>query len=325
LSRRPRRERSASTAELAVARSLAEVYQTIADRGRWPRALAAIAKLLGVDGAALAESRGTEWRIVATSPGSERAAWRSGVRSSGGRTGVRAAAIELRSTRPLPAARLQLARAIVAHIENARALALQMRATTTTRQATQATLDRLGLGLLLVDAGRRVHRSNRTAREILERSASLRLEGDRLVSDDAELSAQLDRMLARLAGAPDGHVAEHLLLAGRGSQPVRVLGLRTHDGNADGLPCVLFLSDPDAGVETPDEVLARHYGLTRAESRVVARLLQGAPVDAVAAALGVRRETVRTHVKSIYRKIGTTRQIDLLSLVLRGPASLRWD
>jgi DNA-binding CsgD family transcriptional regulator len=68
----------------------------------------------------------------------------------------------------------------------------------------------------------------------------------------------------------------------------------------------------------PTDVLAlqRTHGLTRAEARVVSRLAVGLDLPTIAAELGVGVETVRSHLKRAYAKTGTSRQAELVRLVL---------
>jgi DNA-binding CsgD family transcriptional regulator len=47
-----------------------------------------------------------------------------------------------------------------------------------------------------------------------------------------------------------------------------------------------------------------HLGLSRREAEVLRCVAHGRSVDEVAAELGVGRETVRTHLQQIYRKLG---------------------
>ncbi len=59
------------------------------------------------------------------------------------------------------------------------------------------------------------------------------------------------------------------------------------------------------------------FNLTAAESRLAAQLLAGNDLDRAAQVLGVKKETVRSQVKSLMEKCGVRRQADLLMLALR--------
>ncbi len=58
------------------------------------------------------------------------------------------------------------------------------------------------------------------------------------------------------------------------------------------------------------------YGLTPAETRVAAAFVCGSSIVQVAQQHGICVETVRSHLKRIYQKLGTTRQAELVHLVL---------
>jgi len=71
----------------------------------------------------------------------------------------------------------------------------------------------------------------------------------------------------------------------------------------------------DAGLATEAAIMAArtssrqrwvgaHLGLSRREAEVLRSVAHGRSVDEVAAELGVGRETIRTHLQQIYRKLG---------------------
>ena len=67
-----------------------------------------------------------------------------------------------------------------------------------------------------------------------------------------------------------------------------------------------------------DEMLRALYGLTAAEAVLTRLLVQGLPLAEAAAQLGVRVQTVRTRLKTIFEKTDTHRQAELVRLVLLG-------
>ena len=66
-----------------------------------------------------------------------------------------------------------------------------------------------------------------------------------------------------------------------------------------------------------------HYGLTPAEIRVAESLAAGLSVRAIAERHGVTYETARTQLKAVLSKTGTSRQSELVSLLMREPARSR--
>lgn len=91
----------------------------------------------------------------------------------------------------------------------------------------------------------------------------------------------------------------------RKSSPVRA------DGSVMG-------SDDIDGVCTR---LARRYGLSRREEEVLAYVGQGYNSPYIAKMLFISDSTVRSHLKSIYRKTGVPSRMDLIDLIRRESAS----
>jgi DNA-binding CsgD family transcriptional regulator len=57
------------------------------------------------------------------------------------------------------------------------------------------------------------------------------------------------------------------------------------------------------------------FGLTRAETIIVKRIVGGEPADVIAEELSITLETVRTHVRRIYAKLGVNNREQLFSKV----------
>ena len=85
----------------------------------------------------------------------------------------------------------------------------------------------------------------------------------------------------------------------------------------------MVLSDPERGPQTPAALLHALFGLTPAEARVASALAAGQDLEGIRAALGVGRETVRTHLRRIYEKTDTRRQAELVRLLHTLPLSPR--
>ena len=86
---------------------------------------------------------------------------------------------------------------------------------------------------------------------------------------------------------------------------------------------LLFLDDPDA-TDGRDRmpVLRQLFGLTRSEAVVAMLIADGAEIEAIAALQGVAVSTVRTHLKSVFTKLGVSRQLSVAQLV-RGLPQMR--
>jgi DNA-binding CsgD family transcriptional regulator len=89
-------------------------------------------------------------------------------------------------------------------------------------------------------------------------------------------------------------------------------GLRRDHGQALAATAAVFVHDPPpiyGGVAT---TLAGVFGLTGAEARILASLLEGHTVTETAERYEISTNTVRTHVQRLFAKTSTSRQSELL-------------
>jgi DNA-binding CsgD family transcriptional regulator len=85
----------------------------------------------------------------------------------------------------------------------------------------------------------------------------------------------------------------------------------------DRTPSALVtVSDPESRLPPAGELLRRLYGLTAAETRVAAGLVDAKGLADLGEKLGVSRATVCTHLQRVYEKTGTHRQGELVRLVV---------
>jgi DNA-binding CsgD family transcriptional regulator len=86
------------------------------------------------------------------------------------------------------------------------------------------------------------------------------------------------------------------------------------------LPLVaIAMGTPDAVLRIDQKALRELYGLTRAEAHLAALLAADRTIEEAAIELSVSQATIRTHLQRIFMKTDTTRQAQLLRLLLLGP------
>jgi DNA-binding CsgD family transcriptional regulator len=83
---------------------------------------------------------------------------------------------------------------------------------------------------------------------------------------------------------------------------------------------LIFITDPESGMETSEQIVQRLYQLTPAEARLTVLLTQGMSVAESSAELQVTTNTIRTHLKHIFQKTGARRQSELVKLLINSPA-----
>ena len=79
---------------------------------------------------------------------------------------------------------------------------------------------------------------------------------------------------------------------------------------------MIFVTDPEQSAVLDEDTLRTCFGLTPAEAKLTRLLAQGCALTEAGAQLGLRRETVRSRVKTIFQKTNTHRQAELVRLIL---------
>lgn len=201
-----------------------------------------------------------------------------------------------------------------------------------TRAAMADGLESLCHGVVVVSRRGHVVFANRAARDI----AAAR-DGFSIAPDGLAASASTERVRLRAlvddavrTSSGEGHGSGGTMTISRPSlkRPFLVvvapLSLPLDGEHPAGLATV-FISDPEARVETEVEFASRVFGLSARESRVASTFAATGSLDRVAEGLCISRETVRWHLRQIYAKTGTHRQATLLKSLLDGPGRLRLD
>lgn len=106
--------------------------------------------------------------------------------------------------------------------------------------------------------------------------------------------------------------------AGGGSIGVFIMPMRPQATQGafgqQGLAMVA-IHDPAARPDIDPEIVAEAFGLTPAEAEVAVLLANGLTAEQVAARKFVGLTTVRSQIKSLFAKIGTNRQVDLVRIL----------
>jgi DNA-binding CsgD family transcriptional regulator/PAS domain-containing protein len=185
--------------------------------------------------------------------------------------------------------------------------------------------DGLAAGLFLIDAAGRVVHTNRAARAMLG-SGALALRDDRIAVSDRDTRRTLADAFTAVADR-DGTMARggvSLTLAGDdGDYVAHVLpltsGARAATGGHYAAVTALFVQPLSQELPLSAE-MARTFGLTAAEQRVLSAIVNIGGVPETSETLGIAESTVKTHLHRVFDKTGTSRQADLVKL-LAGYAS----
>jgi DNA-binding CsgD family transcriptional regulator/PAS domain-containing protein len=186
-------------------------------------------------------------------------------------------------------------------------------------------VDRLSAAVIFTDAGGRIAHVNAAAAKMLDAGTLIRRRGGRLTAVDDRTAAVLASTLASALLDPlqQGDGAAIMLPdsgpAGTSRHVAHVLPLRSgHCGEAGreyGATAAVFIRDVGVDPISAAASLSQVYDLTRRELSVLLALVADHSVPDAAAILGLSEQTVKTHLKSIFRKVGVHKQSALATLV----------
>jgi DNA-binding CsgD family transcriptional regulator/PAS domain-containing protein len=217
---------------------------------------------------------------------------------------------------------LAFANRLVSHLARAFELYRMLAGVTHQRRALDEVMNRLPAGVVLLNDAGRVVLTNRSAIRILGRDDGLFLADDALHLEDAGAEANLQRRIAEATAAPpdaesgSGGTLAAPRTSGDGAYMISVARLLPGRTVHDAVASVL-LSDPQIGAEPAVELLRNLHDLTPAEAELVGHLARGRSLEEAARARGVSINTVRSQLKQVFSKTGTSRQGELVQLVLR--------
>lgn len=223
------------------------------------------------------------------------------------------------------------------HLGHALRVAFRLGALEARATAAEAALDRLAVGVALLDAAGSVLRTNAALRAILADADGLMIgRSGALVGARPAETAALARVVAAAAGAASGPWSPRggavALARPSGSRPLSVLASPLAPEAALGSPppfpvtpgatVLLLVSDPERRHEPPASLLSRLHGLSPSQSELVLHLLAGLDLKGAAEAMGITANTAKTLLGRAFLATGTAKQSELLALVLRGPAGV---
>jgi DNA-binding CsgD family transcriptional regulator/PAS domain-containing protein len=183
-------------------------------------------------------------------------------------------------------------------------------------------LDRYPNPFLLIDQERRVLYVNAAAREFATSGGGLVIEAGRLSFRSSISDQQLQRIAATVIARRDRDFERIDVPRPSGRRAYRLLVMRVP--NTGALPLevaqpsiALLIVDADSHAAPDPAMLKELFSLTPAEARVASMLARGDSLEEIAQTTRTAIETVRTHLKRTLAKTATSRQGELISLILR--------
>jgi DNA-binding CsgD family transcriptional regulator len=214
---------------------------------------------------------------------------------------------------------LQLLRTLMPHLGRATNINNTLVDLRSRAEGLAEAIDHLPLGIALLDSDGRPVLFNATARTIFAANDVLIISGNRVRAVYSKDDDRLTTMMRRAVGIgndsiPTGSV---IAMSRRNGRPLTITVSPTRSTGLEApVVAAIFISDPDQPIRTDLHKFAKLYGTTPSEARIATLLLNGKTLNDAAKLLGVSRHTVRSQLKSVLHKTGSSRQSDLVKLLL---------
>lgn len=224
---------------------------------------------------------------------------------------------------------LALLESLVPHLQNALKVGQRLLRSTTERTTFHEVLHRLSIGVILVDASGKPLFLNRQAEAIVTDGLGLVMSRGVLRARSPPDNQTLHKLIFAAARAPQRSGGEMAISDPVLPQPLSILVTPVGKEQSSGfqlddshVAAALFVGSAGQQLEFSLDALSQLYSLTRAEARLAAALANGQSPEMIANQFGLSLHTIRSQLKTCFRKTNTNRQIELVKLVLCAPAAL---
>jgi len=193
--------------------------------------------------------------------------------------------------------------------------------------------ERFADAVIQVAADGRILRASAAAESILTKADGLVRSNGKLRARNTDTDIRLQKLIGQAAAttaASEGGQSGGALQVARSSGIrgysvlVSPIGLDRSYLSKNMPAAIVLISDPTLRRPIDTRVLRELYGLSPAEAQLAARLTAGESLRAIAEATDVSINTVRTLLMRTMAKTETSTQLELVRLILTGPAGWHW-
>ncbi len=187
-------------------------------------------------------------------------------------------------------------------------------------------LDRLDRAVVVTDDAGTIRFANRAAERLLSTGDGIDATNGRIRANQSRDTDALHEAISRVSATAigEGMAATDAvsIVRAQAEVPLAIIAeplSASHGaklGQASRPGALLFIGDSVATTCPSPDRLRIVYGLTRAEARLTALIVEGRALADAAASLGVSENTAKFHMKSVFGKIGVSRQAQLMRRVL---------
>jgi DNA-binding CsgD family transcriptional regulator len=191
-------------------------------------------------------------------------------------------------------------------------------------------IEGMHVGTVILDEDGAILKTTHIADQILAEKDGLRAVHGQIACVNAAENRELQQVIRGCLSSPFGtpaasdQVVAITRSSGRGRLGllVRPIPLGEWSEGQHRPAAVIFVRDEVRGAQPSQATVMRLFDLTPAEATLALTLANGATLDEAAEQIGIRRNTARAHLRSIFAKVGVTRQTMLVRAILNSVASI---
>jgi DNA-binding CsgD family transcriptional regulator len=225
---------------------------------------------------------------------------------------------------------IEIMRLLAPHLRKATSIADLIEMRELTSATFENAFDALLVPVVFVDGECRIIHANGAARDLLVAGDLIRSERGVLKARAMDATQRLEGAIAAMGqnGHGGGEASQVAYIPFADGRPAFGHVLPIRSGTARGrieprATAAVFITPAVTAPDLPLLPWASAFGLTAAEVRVLELLVEGNTIDDIAAKLNVAANTARTHRARLMQKTGTTRQVDLVQMVMQLLSPLR--
>lgn len=230
---------------------------------------------------------------------------------------------ESKSTQLTSKYNITIGETLLPHFERAARLNQNLNHTNQINETLESVLDHVPIGIILADSEGKVIGKNNQADIVLLKTNFLTISNNKIVTNLSDKTKLLHNLISKacMNNQPIEEDSETLIMKNNyGNLPFSLLITPAHSKSTNKSHAIIFIAAPEMYADIPLERLQKLYDLTIAESRSLKALVNGKDLKTISNENEVAISTTRSHLKAIFSKTNTSRQSELIRLVLTSPA-----
>ena len=223
---------------------------------------------------------------------------------------------------------LEIFEPLLPHIQRALEIRDRLERAQVQAQTINATLDRVNFGVAILDSSGKLLEANAILQQLLRTDSGITRKLDGTLSLRGPAGTQFAHWIFKgipPAGNTDGLLHVPRLRALPLSVMISPLPPRTSSWIGGDPRWLVLIFDPERRVQASTDLIARDLSISSREAEIASLLVSGYTLRDAARRHEVSEHTVRSQLRSIFRKTGLQSQAELIRRVALGPAALGPD